>query len=135
MQKLNATINFGGGLANVNANIPTTAENLVPALRLAVEILREPAFPESDFDQIRKQRIAKRSAPIDSTGIAPSLLEPGYIVVDGTSDVSIDGIKIGRAPFRYEISPGRHQVALHLAGGVDERRVLVESRRAVRVTP
>ncbi len=39
-------------------NISTTAENLIPALRLAVEILREPAFPESDFDQIRKQRIA-----------------------------------------------------------------------------
>ena len=58
MQKLNATINVGGGgLASVGANISTTAENLIPAMRLAVEILRDPAFPESDFDQIKKQRI------------------------------------------------------------------------------
>jgi zinc protease len=59
MQKLNATINFGAGLANVSANISTTADNLIAAVRLAVEILREPAFPEPDFDQIRKQRIAQ----------------------------------------------------------------------------
>ena len=59
MQKLNATINIGGGgLSSINANISTTAENLIPAMRLALEILREPAFPESDFEQIRKQRIA-----------------------------------------------------------------------------
>jgi zinc protease len=72
MQKLNATINVGGaGLAGVNANISTTAENLAPALRLAVEILRDPAFPESDFDQIRKQRIAQ---------IDRSRTEPGTLV-------------------------------------------------------
>ncbi len=60
IQKLNATINVGGGgLSSVTANISTTAENLIPALRLALEILREPAFPESDFDQIRNQRIAQ----------------------------------------------------------------------------
>ena len=60
IQKLNAAINVGGGgLSSVTANISTTAENLIPALRLALEILREPAFPESDFDQIRNQRIAQ----------------------------------------------------------------------------
>ena len=65
IQKLNANINVGGGrggggaLASVNATISTTAENLIPAMRLALEILREPAFPASDFDQIRKQRIAQ----------------------------------------------------------------------------
>jgi zinc protease len=60
MQKLDATINVrGAGIANSGASISTTAENLIPAMRLALEILREPAFPESDFDQIRKQRIAQ----------------------------------------------------------------------------
>jgi zinc protease len=59
MQKLNASINVGGGLSSASASISTTAENLVPAIRLAVEILREPAFPESDFEQIRKQQIAQ----------------------------------------------------------------------------
>ena len=37
MQKLNATINIGGGgVGSVTANISTTAENLIPAMRLAV---------------------------------------------------------------------------------------------------
>ena len=58
MQKLNATINVNGGLASAGTSISTTAENLIPAMRLAMEMLREPAFPESDFDQIRRQRIA-----------------------------------------------------------------------------
>jgi zinc protease len=71
MQRLNATINVGGGLSSATANISTTAENLIPAMRLAVEILRDPAFPESDFDQIRRQRIAQ---------IERGRTEPGTLV-------------------------------------------------------
>jgi zinc protease len=83
MQRLNATIGIGGGggrggggrggssLASVTASISTTMENLVPALRLAVEILRDPAFPESDFDQIRRQEIAQ---------IERGRTEPGTLV-------------------------------------------------------
>jgi zinc protease len=60
IQKLNATINVGGGgTGSARATISTTAENLIPAMRLAVEILREPSFPASDFEQIRNQRIAQ----------------------------------------------------------------------------
>ena len=70
MQKLNATINVNGALSSASASISTTAENLIPALRLAVEILREPAFPDSDFDQIRKQRIAQ----VDRGRTEPSVL-------------------------------------------------------------
>jgi zinc protease len=40
------------------ATVETTADNLAGALRLAVEMLREPAFPEADFEQVRQQRIA-----------------------------------------------------------------------------
>jgi len=32
--------------------------NLAGALRLAAEILRQPAFPEAEFEQVRQQRIA-----------------------------------------------------------------------------
>jgi zinc protease len=71
MQRLNATINVGrGGVGGVSASIQTTAENLMPAMRLAVEILREPAFPESDFEQIRRQQVA---------GIERSRTEPGTL--------------------------------------------------------
>src|SRR5262249_32376758 len=70
MQKLNATISVGGargcargagGRASgaITATVSTTSENLIQSLRLAVEILREPALPTSDFEQIRRQDIAQ----------------------------------------------------------------------------
>ena len=64
MQKLNATIRVGSGgrgsgsgLAGVSGSIRTTADNLIPAMKLMAEILQQPAFPESDFEQIRQQAI------------------------------------------------------------------------------
>jgi zinc protease len=68
LQALNATITIGGGFGggrrddsidSVTASISTTADNLIPALTLAAEILRDPAFAESDFDQMRQQEIAR----------------------------------------------------------------------------
>ncbi len=51
----------GGGMSTVadaNASIETDKEHLVGALRLAMELLREPKFADTDFDQVRLQRIA-----------------------------------------------------------------------------
>jgi zinc protease len=71
MDRLNAQIRMGGGgIGAATVNIQTTAENLIPALKLAAEILREPAFPESDFDQIRKQQIE---------GIRRGSTDPGFL--------------------------------------------------------
>src|SRR5262249_24116771 len=72
-----ATINVGGGgLSSVNANISTTAENLIPTIRLTVEMLRVPAFLESDFKQIRKQRIAQINRGRTEPGtLAPQTLQ------------------------------------------------------------
>ena len=72
MQRLNATIRVSGGRSSATASIATTEEHFVPALRLAVEILREPAFPEPDFDQIRSQTIAR----IERGKAEPGILAP-----------------------------------------------------------
>jgi len=58
MDKLKAEINVAGGPTGANAAITTVEANLEGALRLAAEILREPSFPESEFEQIRQQRLA-----------------------------------------------------------------------------
>jgi len=71
MQKLNAQIGLGGGLNSASASIETTSENLIPAIRLAMQILRDPVFPESDFEQIRTQQIA---------AIERNRTEPGSLV-------------------------------------------------------
>ncbi|MCU1326276.1 MAG: peptidase domain protein [Bryobacterales bacterium] len=85
MDKLNARVAVGGGgggrggggagvgLASVSASVQTVAANLGPALHLAVEMLREPAFPESDFDQVKKQMI---------DGLERGRAEPGMLAVE-----------------------------------------------------
>ena len=44
----------------------------MPALRLAVEMLREPAFPDAEFDQVKKQRVAG----IENNRTDPAALAP-----------------------------------------------------------
>jgi zinc protease len=58
MVKLNAQINVAAGVSQARASIQTTEENLIPALRLAAEMLREPSFPDSEFESAKKQRMA-----------------------------------------------------------------------------
>jgi len=54
--KAQMTVSGGGNFAS--ANIRTLEANLADSLRFARELLREPSFPEAEFEQIRQQRIA-----------------------------------------------------------------------------
>jgi len=57
IDKLKAQLNISGDALGANVSIETTRENLPAVLRLAGEILKEPAFPETEFEQIRKEQI------------------------------------------------------------------------------
>jgi zinc protease len=65
--RLKARVNVGGGATGATATIETVRENLPAVLRLVAEVLREPAFPEGEFDQIRKLQL---------TGMQNVLSEP-----------------------------------------------------------
>ena len=109
MVKLNARISVFGGVDGASATVQTTSENLVPALRLAADILREPVFPDSEFDQIKKQRIAgienRRSepGPLASLALERTLNvfprnDPRYVGtidedIEDTSKVTLDDVK------------------------------------------
>ena len=58
MDRLKAHIAVTGSATSATASIQTIEENLPGALRLAAEILREPSFPDSEFETVRQQRIA-----------------------------------------------------------------------------
>jgi zinc protease len=76
MVKLDAQINVTGGVSQVGATIQTTTQNLIPALHLVAEMLREPAFPDSEFDSAKKQRIAGiENRRTDPAALAPLALE------------------------------------------------------------
>jgi zinc protease len=56
--RLRAQIRVYGGVDSASANIRTVEANLADSLRFARELLREPSFPEAEFEQIRQQHIA-----------------------------------------------------------------------------
>ncbi|HEV3200262.1 MAG TPA: pitrilysin family protein [Bryobacteraceae bacterium] len=69
--KLKAQINVLGGVNSVSANVRTLEANLAGSLRFARELLREPSFPETEFELIRQQRIAgAESAKTDPNALA-----------------------------------------------------------------
>lgn len=98
MQKLNARIavsgggggGFGGGrgggrggaggggvgISSANANISAPAKNFEAALRLAVEMLKEPAYPQAEFDRVIAQRIkALENVPTEPNQLATEMLQ------------------------------------------------------------
>jgi zinc protease len=47
----------GGGMASATASVSAPAENFPAALKLAAEMLKEPAYPQDEFDRIKTQRL------------------------------------------------------------------------------
>jgi zinc protease len=72
LDRLKARVNVGGSGATATAGIETIRENLPAVLRLAAEIFREPAFPEAEFEQIKKLSITS----IDNAKSEPQVLGP-----------------------------------------------------------
>ncbi len=65
----------GGGAGSVTATISAPAENFPAAMKLAVEILKEPAYPQDDFDRIKTQRMkALELPPTEPTQLASERL-------------------------------------------------------------
>jgi zinc protease len=58
MDKLKAQISIEGGPNSVTAVLQTVEANFAGALRLVAEMLREPSFPQSEFEQLRQEWIA-----------------------------------------------------------------------------
>jgi zinc protease len=94
LRKLDASVNIGGGgggrggggrgfgggagaPSNLNATVTAPAKNFVAALKIAAEILKEPAYsPESEFETMRAQRIkALELALTEPTQLAAETLQ------------------------------------------------------------
>jgi len=69
-EALKTAANVGGGSQSAGISLQTRRGELAEALALAADILRNPAFPENEFEQLRLQAI---------TGIEAQRKEPGAI--------------------------------------------------------
>ncbi len=67
MDRLKIQVRATGSLTGANANVTAARATLPDALRLAAEILRQPSFPESDFEQNRRAALSR----LDSTRTDP----------------------------------------------------------------
>jgi zinc protease len=76
LARLQSQLNIGGGAGLTSANIQSTRQNLREVLELAVEVLREPAFPEDELKTLKDQALAgieaQRSEPQAIVGRAYS---------------------------------------------------------------
>jgi zinc protease len=69
---LKAQISVTGRAGAVSASIRTLEANLANSLRFTRELLREPSFPEAEFEQVRQQSIADaESAKTEPMKLAP----------------------------------------------------------------
>jgi zinc protease len=62
LARLRAEVRVYGGIGGASASIQTVRENLPAALRLVAEMLREPAFPQSELEQVRREVITRAEA-------------------------------------------------------------------------
>jgi zinc protease len=71
---LKANASVGGGATATYASIETIRENLLPTLKLVAEIMKEPSFPASEFEQLKQEELTaieqQRSEPEDIASLA-----------------------------------------------------------------
>ena len=99
--RLKARVNVSGGSTSASASIQTTRENLPEVMKLVAEILREPAFPEKEFDQIIKANLtnieSQRSNPqavaIQAMSRHFNVYKRGHPRYTSTLDEDIEDIK------------------------------------------
>jgi zinc protease len=74
LARLQSQLIVGGGPGLTSANIQSTRENLAATLELAIEVLREPAFPDAELTTLKSQLLtnieAQRSEPQSIVGRA-----------------------------------------------------------------
>jgi len=71
LDKLRAKLDIGGSGATVSVSATTVRESVPGVLRLAAEALREPAFPPSEFAQLKSELLTRlEQSRTDPTAIA-----------------------------------------------------------------
>jgi len=91
----------GGGISSANANIAAPAANFNAALRLAVEMLKEPAYDQAEFDRVLQPRLkALENVPTEPTQLSAENLgrhlspwKPGDILYPNTREDQLAEMK------------------------------------------
>jgi len=72
LDKLKAQMGVNANDTDANLNISTVRASLPDAIRLAAEVLRQPSFPESEFEQLRQALLGR----VEASRREPQALAP-----------------------------------------------------------
>jgi len=74
---LGAGLGTGANLDLATVSLSALKANLGPSLDLFVDVIRNPSFPEEDFERLRRQRLARiQQEKVQPTGLALRTLPP-----------------------------------------------------------
>jgi zinc protease len=129
-----AKLKVSGGVNGAGASFQTTRPNLVAAIRLAAHVLREPSFPATEFEQLKKLMVTSIEAQLSDPGAKASEAmdrqfniypkgDPRYSAslqesLDGIRAVTLDDVKRFHRTF---YAANRAQFAI--VGDFDEAEV------------
>jgi zinc protease len=104
LDRLKARVGVSGGPTQVSASVETIRENLPAVVKLLAEVLREPAFPPSELEQLKQENFAaieqQKSEPDAVAGTAYSRhMNPypkGDVRYTETPDEALESYKAAR---------------------------------------
>jgi zinc protease len=134
LDRLKARAFVIGGATQATVQIETTRENLPAVMRLVAEILREPAFPASEFDQIKQQQLTfieqQKSEPTQIAGTAFSRhLNPypkgdvRYVSTTEEDIADVQAATLEQAKQFYKDFYGASDATLTVIGDFDDKEI------------
>ena len=82
LDKLKARVSISGGATQANVSIETTRDNLIPALKLVAEALKQPVFPADEFEKLKQENLtqieSQKSEPTAKASEALGQLRSGH---------------------------------------------------------
>jgi len=128
-------LKVSGSVNGMSATMQTTRSNLAAAIRLAAHVMREPAFPESEFEQLRKQSLtgleSQQSDPNSLAAIAIAKHfntypkgDPRYAADIEESLADIKALTLDDVKKFYRDFYGANRGELGIVGDFDEAEVI-----------
>ena len=133
--KLKARVSISGSATQANVGIETTRANLPEVLKLVVEVLREPAFPEKEFELLREESLAEIEQQMsDPQAIALNNFyrhlndfpkgDVRYVQTPQEEKADVQAIKLDDARKFWERFYGASHAQIAIVGDFDPAQVL-----------
>ncbi|MDQ6705767.1 MAG: insulinase family protein [Acidobacteriota bacterium] len=134
LNRLKARITVNGGATGATASIEATRQNLPEAMKLVAEILREPVFPEKEFDELKAQQLAgAETMRTEPQAIAMSALsqhmnpypkdDPRYVRTPDEQIASLKAVTLDGVRKFYKDFYGASNAELVLVGDFDPEQL------------